>query len=76
MWKMLLNQDIEAMIVASLGYNEESTQKGGYPEGYIMVADELVLLDNIEYDAKEFATREYIVFIVENALHAPFYFLS
>ena len=64
------------MVVASLGYNEEATQKGGYPEGYIMVADELVLLDNIEYDAKEFATRENIVFIVENALYAPFYFLS
>jgi len=64
------------MVVASLGYNEEATQKGGYPEGYIMVADELVLLDNIEYDAKEFATRENIAFIVENALHAPFYFLS
>lgn len=64
------------MVVASLGYNEETTQKGGYPEGYIMVADELVLLDNIEYDAKEFATRENIAFIVENALHAPFYFLS
>lgn len=64
------------MVVASLGYNEEATQKGGYPEGYIMVADELVLLDNIEYDAKDFATRENIVFIVENALHAPFYFLT
>ena len=64
------------MVVASLGYNEETTQKGGYPEGYIMVADELVLLDNIEYDAKEFATRENIAFIVENALHAQFYFLS
>ncbi len=64
------------MIVASLGYNEEAAQKGGYPEGYIMVADELVLLDNIKYEPKELATRENIVYMIENALHVPFYFLS
>lgn len=64
------------MVVASLGYNKESTEKGGYPEGYIMVADELVLLDNIKYDPKEHAIRENIVYMIENALHVPFYFLS
>ena len=64
------------MIVASLGYNEETAQKGDYPEGYIMVADELVLLDNIKYESKELATRENIVYIIENAMHVPFYFLS
>ncbi|MBO7208822.1 MAG: hypothetical protein J6V58_03685, partial [Clostridia bacterium] len=46
------------------------------PEGYIMVADELVLLDNIKYESKELATRENIVYIIENAMHVPFYFLS
>lgn len=64
------------MVVASLGYTEEATEKGGYPKGYIMVADELALLDGIEYEEKALATRENIAFMVEKALHTPFYFLS
>lgn len=64
------------MVVASLGYQEEATQKGGYPDGYMMLADELALLDGIEYEAKDYATRENIVLMIENGLHVPFYFLT
>lgn len=64
------------MVVASLGYQDEATLKGGYPEGYMAMAEELALLDNIEYEPKAFATRENIVLMIENALNIPFYFLS
>lgn len=64
------------MVVASMGYNEEAEEKGGYPDGYIMVADELVLLNKFDYAPNEFATRENIAFMIESTLYAPFYFLS
>lgn len=64
------------MVVASMGYSEEAEVKGGYPDGYIMVADELALLNKFDYAPNEFATRENIAFMIESTLFAPFYFLS
>lgn len=64
------------MIVAALGYNDEAAQKGGYPTGYITVANELGILDGIQLINTNYATRADIARIVRNALDIPFYFLT
>lgn len=70
------NQAIK-MIVAALGYNEEANALGGYPQGYVSVAENLNLLDGISSEPSEqYATRADIAVMTENALHCPFYFLT
>ena len=64
------------MVVAALGYNDEASQKGGYPTGYITVANELGILDGIQFINTNYATRADIARIVRNALDVPFYFLT
>ncbi len=63
------------MIVAALGYNEEAISKGGYPEGYIEVACELGILNDLKVERTRKATRANIAKIVSNAIDIPFYFL-
>lgn len=64
------------MVVVSLGYMEEAESAGGYPEGYITVAQELMLLDDVEYRTNDFATRGNIALIIRNALFAQYYILT
>lgn len=63
------------MIVAALGYNDQAIAQGGYPYGYIAVADKLGILNDIECSYIDNATRENISKIIYNALNVPFYFL-
>lgn len=64
------------MVVAALGYNDEAIAKGGYPSGYIMVANELGILNGLQFINTNYATRGDIAQIVRNALDVPFYFLA
>lgn len=63
------------MIVAALGYDEEAKQNGGYPEGYVKIAEELGILNGIVYVPAEKATRGNIAIMIRRALDAEFYFI-
>lgn len=63
------------MIVAALGYTKEANNSGGYPDGYISVADKLGITDGLEYNQKDYATRWDIALMVRNALDAEYYIL-
>ena len=64
------------MIVCAIGYGEESLREGGWPNGYIIQANKLGILENIEFKQNDFATRENIAKIVRNSLDVPFYYLK
>lgn len=64
------------MVVAALGYNDEAAAKGGFPTGYTAVANELGILDGINFASEDYATRGDIAQIIRKALDAPFYFLT
>lgn len=61
------------MIVASLGFNQEALEQGGYPGGYIKVANDLGLLNEIQFSYDDYATRGNIARIVRNALDVEYY---
>ena len=64
------------MIVCAIGYGEEALQEGGWPNGYIIQANKLGILENIEFKQNDLATRENIAKIVRNSLDVPFYYLK
>lgn len=61
------------MIVAALGYNDEATNQGGYPNGYISVANVLGITNGVNYRNTNKATRGDIALMVYNALYAECY---
>ncbi len=63
------------MVVAALGYNEEAVEKGGYPKGYLTVAEELGLLKGISFNNTDYSTRIDVAKLVHNSLFCEFYFL-
>lgn len=63
------------MIVAALGYNQEAQESGGYPEGYIIVASNLGITDNMNFENTKFATRENVALMVYKALNLKNYHL-
>ena len=64
------------MIVASMGYGDEAMRKGGYPQGYITIANELGILNGISYVQTDYATRANIARIIYGAMDAPCYELT
>lgn len=71
----ITNEQAVKMIVAALGYGEEANQKGGYPGGYMAVAQELGLTNGLALDGEAFATRRDVAKMIYNALFCKFYFL-
>lgn len=63
------------MIVASLGYNKEAQENGGYPNGYLTMANNLGITSNISFENNKFATREDVALMVYNALNSKFYYI-
>lgn len=63
------------MIVSGLGYDEEAKQAGGYPNGYIKVANDLGIFEGISYKSSDVATRGNIALMLHKALNVPFYFI-
>lgn len=56
------------MIVSALDYSEYAALCGGYPEGYINVAYEIGLLDNVKATAGATLTMESVIQLLSNAL--------
>ena len=61
------------MIVAALGYEESAENKGGYPNGYISVANSLGITSGVSYSNTNKATRGNIALMIYNALNAKYY---
>ena len=60
------------MLVRALGYEEAAKQKGGYPYGYLIVANENGLLDAVKGGTQGApATRGTVAQLVDNALEIP-----
>lgn len=63
--------EVIKIIINSLGYESQAQELGGYPEGYISVANKLGLTKNIEYATEEVAVREEVASIIYTALDIP-----
>lgn len=55
-------------VVIALGYDFKAQAQGGYPSGYILVANELGLLEGISAKYSENLTREMLIRILYNTL--------
>jgi len=62
--------DALVMLVRALGYTPEADAKGGYPSGYVAVANKLDLTDDIT--AAPLATRCMVAIAIDNALSVEF----
>lgn len=54
------------MLVCAWGFNEEAEAAGGWPDGYIGIARDLRMLDEIEFDPKDPAPRKAIALMIYN----------
>ncbi|WFA08522.1 S-layer homology domain-containing protein [Tissierella sp. Yu-01] len=59
------------MLVRALGYEASATAKGGYPYGYLIVANEIGLLDEVKGTQGVAATRGIVAQMTDNALEIP-----
>lgn len=59
------------MIVRALGYEAEAQVKGGYPYGYLIVANDRGLLDDVKGTQGTPASRGIVAQITDNALEIP-----
>jgi len=59
------------MIVRALGYEPMAQARGGYPFGYLIVANEIDLLDGAMGTQGTWATRGFVAQITDNALEIP-----
>lgn len=61
------------MIVASLGYEPLSIHKGGYPTGYLAVANEKGITDKVSSGIGQPALRQIVAKLLYNSLEVPTY---
>ncbi|MCR3955280.1 MAG: S-layer homology domain-containing protein [Gudongella sp.] len=59
------------MIVRALGYEPMAQARGGYPFGYLIVANEIDLLEDAMGTQGTWATRAFVAQITDNALEIP-----
>lgn len=59
------------MIVRALGYEPMAQARGGYPFGYLIVANEIDLLEDAMGTQGTWATRGFVAQITDNALEIP-----
>lgn len=64
-------QEFGKMLVTLLGYKDRAEQLGGFPHGYIMTANSLGLMDNLNVEATEIALREDAALMIANSLDVP-----
>lgn len=64
------------MIVAALGYDKQASEHGGWPDGYITVAQNLGITKGVSFDRTANATRRDIVLMLNNALNIEYYILT
>ena len=63
--------EIVKMIVSCLGYEEYAQFYGGYPNGYIAIADAEGITKGCSMDGDAAATRGVVAQLIYNALNAP-----
>lgn len=63
--------EVVKTLVTILGYNDLAEVKGGYPAGYIMVANENKLLNGLSLEAEEYITRGDVAIFIYNCLDCP-----
>ena len=63
--------EIVKMIISCLGYNEYAQFYGGYPYGYITIADAEGISKDCSMDGEAYATREIVAQLIYNALNTP-----
>ncbi len=59
------------VILTMLGYAYQAESQGGYPNGFIAVAENTDMLDNVKSGHSSYATRDDIANILYNALEIP-----
>src|SRR5690554_4076424 len=64
-------EEAVTMLVRALGYEPEAQTKGGYPYGYLVVAEEIGLLDGARSTTGSFATRGLVALLTDNAMEIP-----
>ncbi len=64
-------QEVIKMIISCMNYNEYANFYGGYPDGFISIADELEITDGCSMDDEAAATRAVVAQLVYNALKTP-----
>ncbi len=65
------NEEAVKMIVCALGYGEMAESRGGYPFGYMMQADKLGVLKDLDLVGTDAALRGDIGKMLTNALDIP-----
>lgn len=63
--------DVQAVkvVMSMLGYDVVAREKGGYPSGYVIVANQVDLLEGVGYTGSEAVTLEQLALIFKNALN-------
>ena len=64
-------EEAVTMLVRALGYEYDAQTKGGYPFGYLIVAEEIGLLDGARGTQGTFASRGLVAKLTDNALEIP-----
>lgn len=64
-------EEAVTMLVRALGYEVSAQTKGGYPFGYLIVAKEIDLLDDVIGTMGVPATRGMVAMLTDNALEIP-----
>lgn len=64
------------MIVAALGYDKQASENGGWPTGYLAVANDLDITKGISFNPTANATRGDVVLMLNNALNIEYYILT
>ncbi len=57
------------MLVSAWGYDDLANKYGGYPDGYLKVAEEFNILNNVPYKAGEYAVRSDVAKMVYNSIY-------
>ncbi|WP_422486738.1 S-layer homology domain-containing protein [Gudongella sp. DL1XJH-153] len=64
-------EEAVTMLVRALGYENDAQAKGGYPFGYLIVAEEIDLLDDVRATQGTWASRGMVAMLTDNALEIP-----
>lgn len=65
-------EDAITLLVRILGYEPAAQEKGGYPVGYLVVAEQDIdMMDDVKASAGEVATRGTVFQLLDNALTKP-----
>lgn|GEM_PF-1361993 len=67
----ITNEQAVKMLVSMLGYTPRAGERGGYPDGYWSVAEEIGLLENTTLERTAEATQGQIARLLMNAVYLP-----